>query len=106
MVAARVPASDWATGRSIPACAGIGLRLPHHEQVIVERPPVAWFEVHSENFFAAGGPQIDTLTRIRNLYPLSLHGVGLSLGSTDPLDREHLASLRQIARRFEPGLIS
>lgn len=106
MLANRSPASEWSSGKSIPARAGIGLRAPHCEQVIAERPPISWLEVHSENFFADGGPQIDILTQIRELYPISLHGVGLSLGSSDPLDREHLASLRQAVNRFEPGLVS
>jgi hypothetical protein len=62
--------------------------------------------VHAENFFAAGGPQLALLERVRSRYPLSLHGVGLGLGSTDPLDRGHLAALRRLIDRFEPALVS
>jgi uncharacterized protein (UPF0276 family) len=90
----------------MPAGAGIGLRPPHHVEVLSERPAVAWFEAHSENYFADGGAHVESLARIREHYPLSLHGVGLSLGSTDPLNGEHLAKLRRVIARFEPGLVS
>jgi uncharacterized protein len=91
---------------AIPARAGVGLRTPHHRQVLAERPGVGWLEVHSENFFARGGQVLDALERVRGYYPLSLHGVGLSLGSTDPLSREHLSALKSLVERFEPGLVS
>jgi uncharacterized protein (UPF0276 family) len=90
----------------MPACAGIGLRAQHHADVLEERPAVGWFEAHSENYFADGGAHLDYLDRIRADYPLSLHGVGLSLGSADPLDREHLRRLKRLSRRVEPALIS
>lgn len=93
-------------GQPIPAHAGIGLRAPHYHEVVERRPPVAWFEVHSENYFGAGGPPLHYLERVREHYPLSLHGVGLSLGSTDPLNRDHLHRLKQLIRRFSPGLVS
>jgi uncharacterized protein (UPF0276 family) len=86
--------------------AGIGLRAPHHGEILARRPALAFVEVHSENFFAAGGPLPATLERVRALYPLSLHGVGLSLGSVDPLDEAHLARLEALVRRFEPALVS
>lgn len=92
--------------QAVPAAAGIGLRAPHIARVLAEHPYVPWFEVHSENYFAAGGAMHVALERIRAGYPLSLHGVGLSLGSADPLDREHLASLRRLVDRYEPGLVS
>jgi uncharacterized protein (UPF0276 family) len=75
-------------------------------QVQVERPRIAWFEVHSENYYADGGPALAALDRIRADYPLSLHGVGMSLGSTDPLDRSHLAKLKRLVARTEPALVS
>jgi len=90
----------------VPANAGVGLRAPHHLHVLSELPDVPWFEAHSENYFAEGGSHVECLSRIRARYPLSLHGVGLSLGSTDPLNREHLANLRRIIARFEPTLVS
>jgi len=91
---------------NIPAAAGIGLRSPHLDEVLCTRPAVAWFEVHSENYFAAGGAHLAQLERIAERHPLSLHGVGLSLGSTDPLDGRHLERLRRAVTRFEPGLVS
>jgi len=92
--------------RPIPASAGIGLRAPHIERVLTERPPVPWFEVHSENYFGAGGAMHAALARIRADYPLSLHGVGLSLGSADGLDLQHLATLRRLVDRYAPALVS
>jgi len=74
--------------------------------VATEHPTAAWFEVHSENYFADGGSQIDCLLKIREHYPLSLHGVGLSLGSTDELNPIHLAKLKRAIARFEPALVS
>jgi uncharacterized protein (UPF0276 family) len=91
---------------SIPAQAGIGLRSVHHREVLHNKPSIPWFEVHSENFFGAGGLNLHYLDTIRSDYPLSLHGVGLSLGSTDPLDREHLGKLKRLMARCQPGLVS
>ena len=82
------------------------MRAPHVGTVLAERPPVPWFEVHGENYFADGGPAMAALDRIRADYPISLHGVGLSLGSTDPLDTGHLAKLARLADRVEPARIS
>jgi len=90
----------------LPVVAGIGLRAPHIAQVLAERPPVAWFEVHSENYYADGGPALAALDRIRADYPLSLHGVGMSLGSTDPLDATHLSKLERLVARVEPAAVS
>ena len=71
----------------LPLAAGIGLRAQHHAQVLAERPAVAWWEVHSENFFSAGGAPIEFLSNIRQTYPVSLHGVGLSLGAPIPCSK-------------------
>jgi uncharacterized protein (UPF0276 family) len=90
----------------MPVRAGIGLRAVHHAQFLSERPAAAWLEAHSENYFAAGGAQRETIEALRADYPLSLHGVGLSLGSTDPLDAAHLRKLRDLVRRTEPGFVS
>lgn len=100
---ATMPATD---SRPIPAQAGIGLRSPHHRNFLASRPPVPWVEVHSENFFADGGRQLAVLDAVRQDYGLSLHGVGLSLGSVDPLDAGHLQRLRRLVRRVEPALVS
>jgi uncharacterized protein (UPF0276 family) len=89
-----------------PGGVGIGLRAAHHADFLATRPPVDFVEVHSENFFAAGGPKLDLLAAVRRDYPLSLHGVGLSLGSTDPLDARHLQQLKRLVDRYEPALVS
>ena len=89
----------------IPAAAGIGLRFQHHEAVLDDKPRVAWLEVHPENYMG-GGKQLAYLDGIRRDYPLSLHGVGLSLGSEDGLDFRHLSRLQHLAERIEPGLVS
>lgn len=89
----------------IPAAAGIGLRYQHHALVLQNRPPVGWLEVHSENYMGGGAP-IRYLDQIREHYPISLHGVGLSLGTDGPLDQAHLARLKTLIDRIEPGLVS
>jgi uncharacterized protein (UPF0276 family) len=90
----------------IPASAGIGLRAPHHARFLDTEPGGGWVEIHSENFFADGGPQLAFLEKVRARYPLSCHGVGLSLGSTDPIDRGHLRRLKRLVDRFEPAFVS
>jgi hypothetical protein len=90
---------------AIPPRAGIGLRHPHHRATMETRPAVGWLEVHSENFMR-GGPSLDLLTDLRRDYPVSLHGVGLSLGSAEPIDDTHLARLKALVDRVEPGLVS
>jgi uncharacterized protein (UPF0276 family) len=90
----------------IPARAGVGLKAQHYKHVIESRPDIGFFEVHAENYMGAGGPPHRYLTAIRNNYPLSLHGVGLSIGAGQPLDREHLRRLKELLRRYEPGLFS
>ena len=91
---------------------GIGLRAIHHSQIVARGlaactgPDVGWFEAHSENYFARGGALPRVLGAIRERYPLSLHGVGLSIGSTDPLDRAHLAEIGRLVHDFEPMLVS
>jgi uncharacterized protein (UPF0276 family) len=91
---------------SIPAAAGIGLRGAYHQAFLDDSPDVAWLEVHSENYMAPDSVACGALTRIRERYPISLHGVGLSIGSTDPLNASHLERLRQLADQIQPGLIS
>src|SRR5579872_1812173 len=89
----------------IPAEAGVGLRFQHHQFVAAERPEIAWLEVHTENYMG-GGRTLAYLEAIRRHYPLSLHGVGLSLGSVQGIDATHLARIRRVAERMEPGLVS
>ena len=101
------PAFCFAMSNTLPpVAAGLGLRAPHVASVLADRPVVAWFEVHSENYFAAGGSALAALDRIRADYPIALHGVGMSLGSTDPLDRGHVAKLRRLIDRVQPMLVS
>jgi len=84
----------------IPARAGIGLRTPHYREMLENRPATAgWLEVHSENYFGAGGQPHTFLEQLRAHYPLSLHGVGLGLGSVDALD--HLSAVRRT--QADPG---
>ncbi|MBI3545599.1 MAG: DUF692 domain-containing protein [Gammaproteobacteria bacterium] len=90
----------------IPAHAGIGLRAEHYHEVIDTLPATAWLEVHSENYFGAGGAPLVYLEKARQHYPISLHGVGLSLGSSDELNLRHLQKLKALIERIEPGLVS
>jgi len=90
---------------AIPAQAGIGLRFQHHQTVIDTRPGVAWMEVHTENYMGGGTP-VRRLESIRRDTPISLHGVGLSLGSAEGIDPAHLERIRKVAERIEPGLMS
>lgn len=103
-----MPAPNLTTrpATTLPCRAGIGLRAPHLRQVREESPPVAWFEVHSENYFVSGGPALAALESVRQRYPLSLHGVGMSLGGADDLDRDHLRRLKALAERIQPAAIS
>lgn len=91
---------------AVKPAAGIGLRHPHYREMLARRPPLAFLEVHSENHFGEGGPPHHFLERLREDYPLSLHGVGMSLGSGDPLDKAYLARLKWLAERYQPELLS
>ena len=82
------------------------MRACHYAELWERRPELALLEVHSENFFGDGGQPLSWLERFRSVYPVSFHGVGLSLGSADPLDADHLARLDSLVRRFEPALVS
>ena len=104
----------------IPPRAGIGLRAEHFEDVLEQKPDVGWLEAHSENYFGlgdyglnssgfiknGGSKPFEYLERVRKSYPVSLHGVGLSVGSTDPINKNHLNNLKRLIDRIEPGLVS
>lgn len=90
----------------VPARAGIGLRSVHHDALLAQRPAVGFIEAHTENYFHDGGAAVRALERARANYPLSLHGVGLGLGSAEGIDRDHLERVRRAVRRFEPALVS
>src|SRR5271169_171796 len=85
---------------------GVGFKPEHFEAIVDTRPGLGFFEVHAENYMGAGGAPYRRLDAIRERYPLSLHGVGLSIGSPGPLDKAHLQRLAAVAKRFEPALIS
>ncbi|MEM6665052.1 MAG: DUF692 domain-containing protein [Pseudomonadota bacterium] len=94
------------TPNAVPARAGVGLKPQHYHDILDSRPNIGWFEIHAENFMGDGGAPHHFLTRIREHYPLSLHGVGLSIGAARPLDTEHLARLKAVETRYQPGLFS
>jgi uncharacterized protein (UPF0276 family) len=85
---------------------GIGLRTPHISEFLEKKPGVAWVEVHSENYFGEGGRPLQQLELVRRDYPISLHGVSLSLGSTDELNWQHLTQLRTLSRQIDACLVS
>jgi uncharacterized protein (UPF0276 family) len=93
--------------RTFPALGfGLGLRVEHYETILEERPAVDWFEVLSENYLVPGGKPLHYLTRLRERYPMVMHGVSLSIGSAAELDRAYLAQLKSLAARIEPAWIS
>jgi uncharacterized protein (UPF0276 family) len=94
------PASD-----TLPCIAGIGLRAPHYGEVLRKLPKLGWVEVHSENYFGGGSP-LRTLLRVREHYPVSLHGVGMGLASNAPLDKAHLSALDRLCDTVQPAAVS
>jgi uncharacterized protein len=88
------------------AVVGIGLRPQHYEEIIRTKPEIGWFEVHSENYFGPGGKPRNYLEQLRRDYPLSFHGVGLSLGSADQIQKTHLLRLKNLIDVFSPRLVS
>ena len=90
----------------IPPRAGVGLKPEHCRDILETAPDIGWFEVHAENYMGEGGPPHYYLSAIRERYPVSLHGVGLSIGGSAPLDREHLDRLKALIARYQPSLFS
>jgi uncharacterized protein len=90
----------------IPPRAGLGLKIEHCREILDTRPDLGWFEVHPENYMGAGGVPHHFLEKIRQHFPISLHGVGLSIGGAGRLDEAHLARLKVLIARYEPGLFS
>lgn len=95
-----------AQAAALPARAGLGLKPAHFGEILATLPALGFFEVHAENYMVPGGPFHHALTRIREHYPLSLHGVGLSIGGIGPLDGAHLERLAALVRRYEPQSFS
>jgi uncharacterized protein (UPF0276 family) len=85
---------------------GLGLRTPHYEAVLNEPHAIDWLEIITENYLVPGGKPLDYLERIRERFPMVMHGVSLSIGSTDPVDTDYLAGVRTLAARIEPHWIS
>ncbi len=91
---------------NLPPRAGVGFKPQHFKDIIAAPQPLGFFEVHAENYMGAGGPPHAQLGALRGRYPLSIHGVGLSIGSIEPLDRRHLARLKALCDRYEPESFS
>ena len=91
--------------RPMPTTAGIGLRLPHLEEAVATRPRIGWFEIHPENFLA-NPHATELLVDLARDYPVSVHTVGLSVGSATGIDRQHLARVRALVDRIDPVLVS
>jgi uncharacterized protein (UPF0276 family) len=93
-------------GPSLPARAGVGFKPAHFRDIVAAAQPIGFLEVHAENYMGAGGPPHAQLGALRERYALSIHGVGLSIGSMQPLDRDHLARLKALCDRYQPASFS
>ena len=91
---------------NLPACTGVGFKPAHFRDIVAAPQPVGFFEVHAENYMGAGGPPHAQLGALRERYALSVHGVGLSIGSMGPLDRDHLVRLKVLCERYAPESFS
>jgi len=99
------PAFEARAPKAIALKAGIGLRAKHHAEIVASRPGVGWFEIHAENYMG-GGPPLHYLDSVRALYPVAVHGVGLSLASANGIDSHHLQRLARLVERVEPMIVS
>lgn len=91
---------------ALPRAGGVGLKPEHFRTILDTRPAIGFFEIHAENYMVAGGPFHHYLERIRADYPLSIHGVGLSIGGEGPLDESHLDRLATLLSRYQPESFS
>lgn len=98
--------SQVARTHTLPARAGVGLKPEHFQEILAIQPAIGFFEVHAENYMVPGGPFHHYLTRIRERYALSIHGVGLSIGADAPLDVDHLNALAALLKRYQPESFS
>jgi len=94
------------TTSSIPARAGVGYKPKHLDEILAQPDTIGWLEIHAENYMGDGGPQLAQLRYLRERFPISCHGVGLSIGSEGPLDKEHLARLKKLVDWLNPALFS
>ena len=85
---------------------GLGLRPDHYEAILQQQPKLDWFEIITENYLVPGGKPLYYLDQIRQNYPMVMHGVSLSIGSSDPLDFDYLKQVKALAKRIEPAWIS
>ena len=99
-------AADTHSAAGLPARGGVGLKPEHFREILASAPDLGFFEVHAENYMVDGGPFHHYLTRIRENYCLSIHGVGLSIGGQSPLDEEHLNRLARLLERYQPESFS
>ena len=97
---------DWMAGDLSPIHAGTGLKFEHADQIFAGDKRIDFFEIHAENYMGAGGPPHHLLRRIRAQYPVSVHGVGLSIGGAGSLDREHLLRLKKVIDLYQPAMFS
>jgi uncharacterized protein len=100
------PRSHAPARAGLPPRAGAGFKGQHYDAIVASDCDIGFFEIHAENFMGAGGEPHRRLTRLRERYPLSIHGVGLSLGGEEPLDADHLRRLRALVDRYEPAQFS
>ena len=105
-LAARASAASRFPAYPIAGLAGTSLKHEHLPSIMADGTHGGFFEVHAENYMGAGGPPHDALTRIRRDYPVSLHGVCMSIGGPQPLDKSHLARFKALVERYEPALVS
>jgi hypothetical protein len=94
------------TRRSLPARPGVGYKPQHFSDILAGPGPVEWLEIHAENYMGAGGRPLAQLRALAERFPLSVHGVGLSIGGEAPLDRDHLARLKQLVGWLDPASFS
>ncbi len=102
----QTPGAALSTLLTLPERAGVGLKPEHFQDILATLPDIGFFEVHAENYLVAGGPFHHYLGRIREHYPLSIHGVGLSIGADAPLDVSHLNALQRLLHRYQPQSFS
>jgi uncharacterized protein len=91
---------------NLPACTGVGFKPAHFREILSSAQPIGFFEIHAENYMGAGGPPHAQLGALRERYALSVHGVGLSIGSMRPLNRDHLLRLKMLCDRYAPESFS
>lgn len=104
--AIRTPGHPWPSASAAQQLAGVSFKHAHRHDILADALVEGFFEVHAENYMGMGGPPHRMLTAIRQDYPLSLHGVCMSIGGPDELDSGHLARFRDLVRRYEPTLVS